>query len=281
MVDNVEIVAECGSNHNGNLQRALDLITLAAYRGADTAKFQLFDNHLWRKDDPRSITTKSLALPAEWIPKLQIHCQLNGVNFLCTPFSIEALKILEFYDVKRYKIASGDITYKPLISLIGGLCKPIILSTGFSTMLEIDQALNWLNQRGPNPKITLLHCVGGYPTLPADANLFRIQSLKEEFGLPVGVSSHYKQWWLDVAAVMLGAVMIEKHFDLYEGKDVGVEGGHSLLPSELSDLVNAVEDVRLALTTPEREGFCKVDQDARQNARRDPSDWLRPYLGDL
>ncbi len=277
MVNDVEIVAEIGSNHSHNLLRALDLITAAAQCGADTVKFQLFTaDTLWRKDDYRWLVTKDLALPSEWIPKLQNQCVVDGVNFLCTPFSIGAVNILESYSVDRYKIASGDITYEPLIKLVGTLRKPVILSTGFSTMDEIDRALNWLNRNGRNPQITLLHCVGGYPTLPADANLRRIQSLKEEFGLPVGVSSHYKQWWLDVAAVMLEAVMIEKHFDLYSGKDAGIEAEHSLLPNELSDLVNAVEDVQLGLGVPEREGFCKVDQEARLNARRDPSDWLRP-----
>lgn len=274
MVNDVEIIAETGSNHNGNLVRALDLITAAARCGAHTVKFQLFDDQLWRENDPRHNSIKPLIVPPNWIPILQSRCIAEGVKFLCTPFSIKALDILEFYNVKRYKISSGDITYKPLIALIGTLNKPVILSTGFSTMAEINQALDWLSCGEHIPQITLLHCVGGYPTLPADANLRRIQDLREEFGLPVGVSSHYKQWWLDVAVVMLGAVVIEKHFDLYNGQDAGVEAGHSLLPAELADLVNAVEDVKLGLDMPD--GFCKVDQEARLNARRDPSDWSRP-----
>ena len=275
----VEMIAEVSSNHMGKLDRALMLIEAAAVAGADTVKFQYFHAEtLWRENDPRYHTTLPLSMPPAWIPRLQQQCSDQGVSFLCTPFSEEAVLCLQDHGVTRYKVASGDITYFPMLQRIAQTGQPVILSTGFASYLEISRALDILDPRGErNKDITLLHCTGGYPTKPEDMALRRILSLGEEFWCPVGLSSHWREWYLDLIGVAYGVVCIEKHFDL---DGAGIEAGHSLFPMEFRSLVEAVKKAHDAVGDRWiNEGTMSQDDlYARINYRRDESDWLRPVM---
>lgn len=268
----VEIIAEVGSSHNGDLNTALELIKTSALAGANTVKFQLFTPDLWHASDPRHDKIKPFCVPESWLPRLIAECDEWRVEFLCTPFSLHAVETLEKLGVKRYKVASGDLTYTPLLAAIAQTHKPILLSVGFSTDVEIEKAIDDLG--GYN--ITLLHCVGGYPTLPIHANLRRILDLWQNFGFKynaqVGVSSHLREWWVDVAAVAFNAKVIEKHVDL-PGRP-GPEGGHSLDPLDFADFVLSVRDMKDAMT--KQTAFCDDDEYARLHYRRDPDDWQRP-----
>ena len=262
------IIAEIGSNHVGDYERAKALVIAAARAGADIVKFQLFDDNLWRANDPRHNAVKQYHLPYEWISELYRLCDLYNVEFLCTPFSPYAVQFLNVY-VKRWKVASGDLTFRPLLEYISATKKPVLLSCGFAYPKEIDEALKILGPRD----ITLLHCSGGYPTKPEDADLTKLNILRKFF-LPIGLSSHVKQWWADLPAIGLGATVFEKHIDLADLS--GPEAGHSLTPYEFEQFVVAVKDCEAALTPQGR--FSDENLYARINYRRDPGDWLRPRL---
>jgi sialic acid synthase SpsE len=240
-----EILADIGSNHVGSLKTALLLIDAAATSGADFVKFQLFTgDDLWSPTDSRLEETRKYALPVEWIPTLIGRCKLNKVKFLCTPFSPAGVEILEKNNVSRYKVASGDITYLPLLKAIYQTGKPVYLSVGASTFDEIDKALEVLD----DSHVTLLHCVPEYPSIPETANIRRLLDLSERYtitnNIPLGVSSHLKEWWVDAATVCYRAEVIEKHITL---DDKGPEAGHSLNPQEFAQFVRAVRDVEKAM----------------------------------
>src|SRR3990167_5348371 len=178
----VELIAECGSNHMGLLERAIILAGLACSCGADTVKFQMYTaDTLWRKDTPRHDEVKQYETKPEWIPTLKEVVESNGKEFLCTPFYLEAVEILEKAGVKRYKIASRDVTYKPLLQEVAKTGKPVLLSVGFSTHAEIEKAIEILRPAGRCDDLTLLWCVGDYTTLPSRANLPAILDLIQEF----------------------------------------------------------------------------------------------------
>lgn len=283
----VDLIAEIGSAHMGDKGRALALIAAAAESGATTVKAQLFEpDGLWRHDDPRHAAVAPLCLPEAWLPDLKTACERAGVEFLCTPFSVRAVRVLAGLGVARMKVASGDLTYMPLLEAVGRTGLPVLLSTGFATVFEVHEALMALHGRQVSPQalwtggptradIALLHCTGAYPELPACANLPRLDRLRRLFPhFRLGVSSHWREWWLDIAAVARGAMIIEKHFDLADG--AGPEAGHSLLPDEFRTFARAVHDATAALIEISEGNFSEADAYARQHYRRDPSDWLRP-----
>jgi sialic acid synthase SpsE len=273
-------IAEIGSSHNGNYDTALRLIDCAAEAGADYAKFQLFSgDDLWLSTDPRCETTRKLSVPEDWIPKLYQHCFDRSITFLCTPFSVHAVEVLRSIGVTSYKIASGDLTFTPLLQAVGQTNRPVFLSVGASTFSEIDTALSYLE----HSDVILLHCVPEYPATPDTANIRRILDLSELYMLglgdrviPIGLSSHLREWWVDVAAVPFHPYVIEKHLDL-EGRP-GPEGGHSLDPAEFRQFVKAVRDVGSAMVA--HKTFTEGELYARSQYRRNPSDWLRPLNRD-
>ena len=273
-----DIIAEIGSSHNGSKDTALRLIEYAAEAGCDYAKFQLFTgDDLWHSSDSRLEATRRLALPVEWLPDLKNHCLDYGIRFLCTPFSLKAVDALEDLGVKAYKISSGDITYLPLIKRVGETVKKVFLSVGAATYAEIDAALSEM----PKSDVTLLHCIPGYPVLPAHANLTKILDLTQRYTLrnggldrefPVGLSSHLREYYVDAAAVLYRVAVIEKHIDL-PGRP-GPEGPHSLEPDELTLFVAMVRDIELAMQSHSE--FTEEETYARENYRRNQEDWLRP-----
>jgi len=284
-----DIIAEIGSSHNGSKQAALDLIKYAADAGADWAKFQLFSgDDLWYPGDDRLAPTRKLALPEVWLLDLIECCEANKIKFLCTPFSIRAVNVLESVGTTAYKISSGDITYIPMLEEIGKTGKPVFLSVGASEFTEINTALELLPQ-----DVVLMHCIPGYPVKPSFANVKNIFALNEYYFMhkgwpdslklklgkrdfPIGVSSHLREYYVDAATVLYRAHTIEKHIDL-PGRP-GPEAGHSLEPDEFSLFVAMVRDIEASLTP--RVDFTRQEIYAREHYRRNEDDWLRPYKRD-
>ena len=274
----IDVIAEIGSSHNGSLRRALRLIDTASNCHATTVKFQLFDERLWRKNDSHYKKTLPLRLSLEWLPELRARADERGVEFLVTPFHPAHFMVLREIGVNRIKISSGDLSYVPLLREASCYDMPVLLSTGFATMGEIKTAVGHLRSIHSYLPITLLHCVGGYPTAPKDANIARILDLKElAISLDiknVGLSSHVNEWYIDLIAIAYKISCIEKHIAL-KGLYRGPEDGHSLSPSEFAKFVMAVRNAESAMNKP-RNTFCDADMLARKENRRDPSDWLRP-----
>ena len=278
----IDIVGEIGSSWVAGFDHkrtALKLIKKIAEAGANTVKIQLFaGDTLWRKSDPRHKKTIPLCLPPEWLPDLKARADECGVEFLVTPFHPRDFEVLNAVGVNRIKISSGDINYVPLLKEASLYSMPVLLSTGFATMDEIKTAVGHLHSLHNYLPITLLHCVGGYPTAPRDANIQRILDLKElAISLDiknVGLSSHVNEWYIDLIAIAYKISCIEKHIAL-KGLYRGPEDGHSLSPSEFAKFVMAVRNAESAMNKP-RNTFCDADMLARKENRRYPSDWLRP-----
>ncbi len=243
----VYIIAEVGSNHGGSLEQALAYIDACAAAGVDAVKFQSWQTErLHNRLDP---VTDQLAaaipilqryqLPEEWHPTLAAACQAAGVAFLSTPFDPQRARLLRTLDVPAIKIASGDLTYTQLLQEVAGYSLPILLSTGMAELEEVEQALETL---GPaRDRAVLLHCVGAYPPRLEDAQLRSLPALATRFGLPVGLSDHYPGHTTAVAAVALGARVIEKHVTFSRA------AGHPDSPFalELDELAALVRAVRL------------------------------------
>lgn len=271
----MEIIAEIGSNFvvgdnaDDNLDRALTLIDVAASQGANTVKFQLFRADKLYSNPKRVAELKPYELPIEWLPKLVSCCNENGVEFLCTPFYVDAVSELDPF-VKRWKIASPDIVFEPLLDKVSAFDKlPVLLSTGFSYVQEIQYAIDII---GPRHDITLLHCTGGYPTPIEEMNLRRLLDLGEHF-FPhkVGFSSHTPIPYLVASSVLYGAEVIEVHFDLDDRQ--GVETKHSFSPDQFGELVRMAREFELAKTCGCDMPLSDIVQ--RKNARRNTENWLR------
>ena len=286
MKQSTYIIAEAGVNHNGELEKALELITVAKEAGADAVKFQTFTaKALVTKEAKKAayqVTNtgndhsqyemlKELELSVAAHQQLRQHCQQQGIEFLSTPFDIASLDLLvDELAVKRVKIGSGDLTNAPLLFAVGQKKIPVILSTGMATLGEIEQALMVLaysyksdeaptsfqqcaqayfsaqGQETLQAYVTLLHCTSEYPTPPAHINLRAMDTLREAFSLAVGFSDHSLGTWIPCAAVAKGACIIEKHFTLDKGLP-GPDHRCSLEPEELKQLVQGIRDVEFAL----------------------------------
>lgn len=271
----IDFIAEIGSNwyapgQNG-LERAKKLIKSAAGSGATAVKFQYFKADKLYREPQKAYSLKHLELPYVWLPELKQTAVECGVEFICTPFFIEAVaQLLPF--VQRFKIASWDLTYTPLLEEIAKTGYPVILSTGAAFFQEIDNAVDIF----PEAKnITLLHCTGGYPTEPKDMVLRRIVDLAEEFyPVHVGLSSHCLIPSVTAASVLYGAEVIEVHYDLQD--KLGAETGHSYTPQRFEEMVKMAK-----LLLEAKDCGCEqtlTDAVARNSYYRDESDWLRPVL---
>jgi sialic acid synthase SpsE len=252
------VIAEAGVNHDGSLERAIELVRVAAAAGADAVKFQTFRaesvasavapaaayQRACGARDQRELL-RGLELGLGEFRALAQLCTELGIEFLSTPYGEESVELLAAIPVARFKVASGELTNPLLLRRIGRECKPVILSTGMAQLSEVERALGWLRDAGSGP-ITLLHCTSSYPTQPEDCHLRAMQTLRERFGLPVGYSDHTLGTEIACAAVALGAVMIEKHFTL-DRNGPGPDHQASLEPAELAELVRAVRRVEAAL----------------------------------
>jgi N,N'-diacetyllegionaminate synthase len=254
------IIAEAGVNHNGDIKLAKKLIHVAKDAGADAVKFQSFkaENVVTRKAPKAKYqeqTTGSAESQYDMIKKLELsagnfaelarHAQKNGIIFLSTPFDNESVDLLDGLGVPAFKIASGEITNSPLIRYIAKKGKPVILSTGMSTLGEIKEALQVIQSEGIK-NIVLLHCITAYPAKVEDVNLKAMETLRCEFKLPVGLSDHTLGIAIPIAAVALGACVIEKHFTLDKSLP-GPDHEASLEPEELKQMIKAIREVEKAM----------------------------------
>ncbi len=256
------IIAEAGVNHNGDLEMARRLVEFAAQSGADFVKFQTFkadklvtrqaakadyQRQLTGEDESQYDMIHRLELTPEMHAELIKHCRCQGIRFLSTGFDIESLDLLADLGIPLFKIPSGEITNLPYLQHIGRMGKPVILSTGMANMAEIGAALDVLQQAGtPRLQITVLHCNTEYPTPMRDVNLRAMISIREAYGVQVGYSDHTAGIEVPIAAVALGATVIEKHFTLDRNLP-GPDHKASLEPGELKAMVAAIRCIELAL----------------------------------
>jgi len=264
MINKVLIIAEAGVNHNGSFENAKKLILAGAEAGVDYVKFQTFKaDKLVSKDAKKAnyqkINTKDentsqfemlkkLEMPESWHQELIKYAASLNVKFLSTGFDEECIDFLDTIKIDLFKIASGEITNKPFLEHIAKKKKPIIVSTGMANIDEVRAAIEVLKNNGiEKNSITILHCNTEYPTPMLDVNLKAMLSLKEEFQVNIGYSDHTLGIEVPIAAVALGATVIEKHFTLDKNME-GPDHKASLDPNELKEMVKSIRNIEEALS---------------------------------
>jgi N,N'-diacetyllegionaminate synthase len=263
----VFIIAEAGVNHNGSIDLAYKLIDVAIESGADAVKFQTFKaknvvSINAHKAEYQKQTTDVLESQFDMLNKLELdmethkklfnYCKEKDIIFLSTPFDHESIDLLSELGLKIFKIPSGEITNLPYLRHIGSLSDQVILSTGMSTLLEIGDALNILTNAGLSKEnITVLHANTMYPTPMEDVNLNAMLTIQKEFSIAIGYSDHTLGVEVDIAAVVMGASIIEKHFTLDKTMN-GPDHEASLEPEELKGMVSAIRNIEKALGSSEK-----------------------------
>lgn len=258
----VIIIAEAGVNHNGSYELAIKMVDEAKRAGADYVKFQtakpeLVISTFAPKAEYQKVTTgaaesqlemcKAIHLPLTDYKPLKEYCDKVGIGFMSTPFDLVSIDVLEPLDMDYYKIPSGEITNLPYLRKIASKHRPVILSTGMCEVKEVEAALQVLEQGGvKRSDIIVLHCNTEYPTPMADVNLRAMDDLRRSLGVEVGYSDHTKGIEVPIAAVALGATVIEKHFTLDKTME-GPDHKASLEPDELKAMVDAIRNIEQAL----------------------------------
>lgn len=251
------IIAEAGVNHNGDFETAIKMIDVAKSCGVDVVKFQTsitstskfsekaeYQKRETGADESQLDMIKKLRFSFDQHRRLKEYCDKVGIKYLSTPFDFESIEFLnEICDV--WKVPSGEIINVPYLERIGKTQKPVIMSTGIGTLDEIERAIRILKENG-TIQITLLQCTTEYPTPYEDVNLKAMETLKEKFGLEVGLSDHTMGIEVDIAAVAMGATIIEKHFTLDRNMP-GPDQKASLEPNELRQMVSSIRNVEKAL----------------------------------
>ncbi|MEA2031577.1 MAG: N-acetylneuraminate synthase, partial [candidate division Zixibacteria bacterium] len=247
------IIAEAGVNHNGNLELAKQLVDIAAKAGADAVKFQTFkaekvvtpdspkaDYQLQATEESESQyeMLRKLELSHEQHVELMSYCRKQKIIFMSTPFDRESADFLYELSVPVFKIGSGEITNLPFLEYVSGKGKPVILSTGMSYLSEVDEAVKVVRKAGCE-RFVLLHCVSNYPAAAQDVNLQAMHTMATAFQVPVGYSDHTLGIEVSMAAVALGACVIEKHFTI-DRTLLGPDHQASLEPDELSAMVKGI-----------------------------------------
>ena len=273
------VVAEIGNNHDGCFEQACRMIAAAAEAGADAVKFQTFKadklvspapvapGSLWKDQNQRSWQDvfKDWELPREWHLKLSDHAASRGVLFFSTAFDLESVGFLESVGVPLHKIASFEITYPELLEKVAATGKPVLLSTGASYLREVEDAMSVLHRAGA-AGVVLLHCGSCYPLAVEDVNLRAMQTLSRVFTCPVGYSDHTPGMEVALAAVSLGACVIEKHFTLDRSLP-GPDHAVSMEPGEFSAMVRSIRAVESALGSFRKEPVA-AEAGARREGRR-------------
>lgn len=264
-MDKVFIIAEAGVNHNGSLEVAKKLVDKAVEAGVDAVKFQTFktENIVCKtaaKAEYQKDTTDAEESQFEMLKKLELtpqmhdelikYCKEREIQFLSTPFDLDSIDYLNSLDIPIMKVPSGEITNYPYLKKVGMTKKPVILSTGMSELEELRDAVKVLQDNG-NEDITVLHCNTEYPTPYGDVNLRAMLELKEKLNLKVGYSDHTLGIAIPIAAVAMGAEVIEKHFTLDKNME-GPDHKASLEPDELKAMVRAIRSVEEALGVGEK-----------------------------
>ena len=256
------VIAEAGVNHNGDIEIAKKLIDIAADAGADLVKFQTFSadrlvTQNASKAEYQILATDEIESQHAMLRRLELteamhhelinHCANREIGFFSTGFDIESVNFLAGLGQELFKIPSGEITNLPFLQYIGGLRKKVLLSTGMSNMHEVAASISTLELAGtPKDKITVLHCTSSYPAEMSDVNLRAMLSIQGEFGVDVGYSDHTLGTEVAIAAVALGAKVIEKHFTLDRNMS-GPDHKASLEPDELIKMVAGIRSIEKAL----------------------------------
>lgn len=256
----VYIIAEISANHNQNFDKALKIIEAAHKAGANAVKLQTYtpdtltincDNKffringtVWQGKTLYDLYNEAYT-PWEWHPRLKEKADKLGLDFFSTPFDSTAVDFLEKLDVPAYKVASFELVDLPLLRKIAATGKPVIMSTGMATLSEIDEAVRTLKDSGCN-KLALLKCTSAYPAIPEDMNLRTIPHLADAFNVSTGLSDHSLGSCVSVAAVSIGACIIEKHITLNRS-DKGPDSSFSMEPQEFKTLVDDIRNVEKAL----------------------------------
>lgn len=265
---NCFIIAEAGVNHNGSDKIALELVEAAAKSGADAVKFQSFKaknlaskeastaeyQKLQTSENSQLDMLRKLEISEELHIKLIAKCAQLGIEFLSTPFDIDIAKYLLDLGMKRIKIPSGELTNIPFIKKLAGFDVPIILSTGMSSLKEVNDAVNAIKlvrqdknyYRPLNQMLTVLHCTSNYPAKYEDINLSAMKTMERELEVPIGYSDHSKGFFVSVSAVALGAILIEKHFTL-DKEMLGPDHLASINPNELKEMVKQIRSIEKCL----------------------------------
>lgn len=265
MKQKVLIIAEAGVNHNGDISIAKKLIDVAVEAGADVVKFQTFkaENVVTKqamlsdyqkankvKDDNQFEMLKKLELSEKDHFELFEYCQQKGIIFFSTAFDLDSIEFLSKFKMGMWKIPSGELTNYPYVRSIARKAEKVILSTGMATLAEVAEAIKVLIANGTQQEnITVLQCHTDYPTKPEDVNLLAMLTMKQELGVRVGYSDHTMGIDIALAAVALGATIIEKHFTLDQNNS-GPDHQASLSPSEFKDLVTGIRNIEVALGSP-------------------------------
>ena len=280
----VFIIAEAGVNHNGDLSLARHLIDVAAQAGADAVKFQLFNiaalvtasarmahyqKMSAKRSDPSSDRQRdmleTLAISDQDMAELVNYGRRQGIEVMATPFDPEKADLLEKLGIKRFKISSGDLTHLELLAHIAAKKLPMIVSTGMATLGEVEEAVQIIRQTG-NPPLTLLHCVSSYPSRPEDANLRAMETMAKAFDVETGWSDHMPDATICLAAVAMGARVIEKHLTLDRNLP-GPDHKASMEPEDFTDMVQDIRKISRALGSGVKTPVA-AEADVMQVARR-------------
>ncbi len=271
------VIAEVSANHNGKLERAMELVRAAKSAGADAVKLQTYTpdtitlksdsplfrhggGGLWAHRDLYSLYQEAYT-PWDWQPKLKALADEIGLTLFSTPFDHTAVDFLETMAVPAYKIASFELVDIPLIQKVARTGKPLILSTGMGTLEEVTEAVGAFRAAG-GTELSLLKCTSAYPSPPESMNLRTIADLAGRFGVPAGLSDHSMGHTVAVAAVALGAAIIEKHFTL-DRREPGPDSAFSMEPAEFAAMVEAIRTTEAALG-----GVCYEATPAEAESRR-------------
>ena len=257
------IIAEAGVNHNGDFNLAKKLVDAAADAGADIVKFQTFKadklvsptarkaeyqiKNINDGDDSQFAMLKKLEMPEQWHYDLILYCKEKGIVFLSTGFDEQSIDFLDSLGSPLFKIPSGEITNRPYLEHIAKKGKPMIVSTGMANLNEVRDAIEIIKEQGlATAEITALHCNTEYPTPMRDVNLLAMKTMADELHVKVGYSDHTLGIEVPIAAVALGAAVIEKHFTLDRNLP-GPDHRASLEPHELKNMVSGIRNIELAL----------------------------------
>jgi len=279
------IIAEAGVNHNGSKDIAMKMVDVAVNARADAVKFQTFkadkvattnaDKARYQIEntgtsEPQVEMLRRLELSPNDHKDLFTYCRQKNILFLSTPFDEESADMLDDLGMGTFKISSGEITNKPLIQHIASKKKSIILSTGMSYLGEVETAISWIaeiwNTIDTKPQLSVLHCVSGYPARVEEINLRALKTMEMAFGLPVGYSDHTMGTEIAIAAVAMGAKVIEKHFTLDRDME-GPDHKASLEPEELEAMVTAIRSVERAMGNGIKKPT-KSENDLKKSVRR-------------
>lgn len=255
------IIAEAGSNHDSKLVQAKKLVEAAATTGVDAIKFQLFEANKIAAQTKEKIAIldqgqtlyelyKKSEMPREWLGELYDYAIAQGIDFLATPFDWEAVDLLDNLKVNVHKISSFEIVDLPFVRYIAAKGKPVIISTGMASLGEIEDAVNTVRSEN-NHNIVLLHCGISYPLNYSDVNLLAMKTIDQAFPYPIGYSDHTLGISVSIAAVALGASVIEKHFTI-DRTLLGPDHKFALEPSELVQMVKSIRQVEQAFGSPEK-----------------------------